>query len=304
MLAGIEETVYAREPLEVSDGTTAIETLLAGLVDYAGLYPPASLDMGAAVGNYRRYRIGKYAFALGRFIVDISRVDELRAAAGDLRDLRLGIIVPGPALVVDALSPLIDAGVSIEALEVKAAAPGDVDRVTRNLPAKLETYIELPIEAMQADLLRAISNAGARVKLRMGGVVAEAFPSSAAVARAIASLVQARLAFKATAGFHHPIRSRHRLAYAHDSPSGMMHGFINLICAAALLHFGADVAEAESALEEEDPGAWSLTPQVLTWRSHSWSVDQLRQTRKQMFVSFGSCSFEEPIRDLEALGWL
>ena len=65
MLAGIEETVHAREPLEVSDGPTAIEALLAGLIDYAGLYPPASLDMRAAVENYRKYRGGKHALPWG-----------------------------------------------------------------------------------------------------------------------------------------------------------------------------------------------------------------------------------------------
>jgi len=303
MLARIEETVHAREPLEVSHGPTAIETLLAGLIDYAGLYPPAGLAMRPAVENYRKYRRGKHAIALGRFIVDINKLDDLRTAAGDLCDLSLSIIVPQPALV-SAVSKLIDDGAPIESIEVKAAAPADVERITRSIPNELETYIEVPIEPMGTDLLRAISDAGARVKLRMGGVVTEAFPSSAVVARALAFLVQANVGFKATAGLHHPIRSRHRLTYAQDSPVGMMHGFINLTCAAALLQFGADVTEVERALEEEDSSAWRMTPDALAWRSHPWSVDQLGETRKQFFVSFGSCSFEEPIRDMEALGWL
>jgi len=62
---------------------TAIETLLAGLIDYAGLYPPASLDMRTAARNYVSYQNGPHAFALGRFIVDIARTDELRGFAGD-----------------------------------------------------------------------------------------------------------------------------------------------------------------------------------------------------------------------------
>src|SRR3954451_1518387 len=211
MLAGIEETVHAREPFEVNDGTTAIETVLAGLIDYAGLYPPASLDMRSAVENYRRYRGGKHAFALARFIVDISKVDELHASAREMGDLPLSIIVPQPALVNVATQ--IDAGLRIEAVELKASTPGDVERITRNLPANLETYFEISSEAIQSDLLRAISDAGARVKLRMGGIVPEAFPPGAAVALSLASLTRAHLAFKATAGLHHPIRSRHRLTY-------------------------------------------------------------------------------------------
>jgi hypothetical protein len=56
-------------------------------------------------------------------------------------------------------------------------------------------------------------------------------------------------------------------------------------------------------LEEPDAGAWTLSQDVLSWRSRRWTSDQLSEARKR-FVSFGSCSFEEPIRDLEAMGWL
>ena len=34
---------------------SAIETLLAGLFDYAGLYPPAGLGMRSAANNYLEY---------------------------------------------------------------------------------------------------------------------------------------------------------------------------------------------------------------------------------------------------------
>ena len=302
MLAGTEETLHRREPLEVNGADTAIEALLAGLIDYAGLYPPASLDMHSAVENYRKYRAGPHAIALGRFIVDIKRVDELRAVAGKIEDLKLSVIISQPAQLREACK-LLDDGVPIEALEGKAASPHDVEQMTRSFPANIEAYVEIPIADMPTDLLRAISDAGARAKLRMGGVMADAFPSADAVARALEALTRAKVAFKATAGLHHPIRSRHPLTYAQDSPCGMMHGFINLICAATLLHSGASVAEAKRALAEEDPAAWSLTPQSLAWRSLCWSTDRLSKTRKE-FVSFGSCSFEEPMRDLEALGWL
>lgn len=201
------------------------------------------------------------------------------------------------------VSKLLDDGVPIESIECKAATPADVERMLFNSFSALETYIEVPVERMQEDVIRAISNAGARVKLRMGGVVAEAFPSTSAVARALAAIVPAGLAFKATAGLHHPIRSPHSLTYAAESLAGVMHGFVNLVCAVALIHFGGDAGEAVQVLAEEDPSAWRLSQDSLAWRSHSWSADQLTETRK-IFVGFGSCSFEEPIRDLEALGWL
>jgi hypothetical protein len=279
-----------------------MDTLLAGLIDYAGLYPPASLDMRSAVENYRRYRGGRGSNALGRFIVDGARLDELRTAAGKIDDLKLSLIVSQPPQVRE-LSRLIDEGVPIEVVECKAASPGDVEQITRGVPRGVDAFVEVPVHPFQPDLIRAISNGEARAKLRMGGVTGEAIPSVAAVARTIEALMRAQLAFKATAGLHHPIRSRHPLTYAQDSPSGVMHGFINLIGAVATLLSGEKVEEAQKILAEEDAEAWNLSPQSLAWRSHRWTTDHLFKTRKT-FVSFGSCSFEEPMRDLEALGWL
>jgi hypothetical protein len=280
---------------------SAIESLLAGLVDYAGLYPPAGLDMRSAVENYLTYKRGKHAYALGRFIVDVHRVDELRAVATDaLRNMRLSVIVSAPS-AVDLVSAFIDEGVPIEAVELKAASTAEMQRLAA--APKIETYIEIPMGATSSALLEIFAAAGAGVKLRMGGVVAEAFPPAAAVAEMLGALHRHGLAFKATAGLHHPLRARHPVTYAPDSPTGTMHGFINLVCAAALVHFGGNIGEAATILEEQDPGAWHLTPDAITWRSHTWSAEHIAEVRKQ-FVAFGSCSFEEPTGELEKLGWL
>lgn len=282
---------------------TAIDALLTGLIDYAGLYPPASLDMRRAVGNYLAYRSGRHANLLGRFIVDIGRIDELRAAAGkDLAHLKLSLIVPHNADGA-RLPALLEEGMPIESLEMKTPDAHTPDFLLEKIPEHLETYIECPMDLMDGELFAPLAGSRARVKLRMGGVVPEAFPSPEAVARALDALEHHKLPFKATAGLHHPIRSCHRLTYAADSPTGIMHGFVNLLAAAALIHFGGSATEAVQILEEPDAGAWTLSQDMLSWRSRRWSSDQLSEARKR-FVSFGSCSFEEPIRDLEAMGWL
>jgi len=58
-----------------------VHTLLHGAIDYAGLFPPAALDLGAAVANYASYRSGTACWALGRLIVPAARLRELEAAA-------------------------------------------------------------------------------------------------------------------------------------------------------------------------------------------------------------------------------
>ena len=57
--------------------TESLRALLTGLIDYAGLFPPAKLDMATNVRNYATYLAGDHAFALGRMKCPITRLDEL-----------------------------------------------------------------------------------------------------------------------------------------------------------------------------------------------------------------------------------
>ncbi len=55
-----------------------IEALMASLIDYAGLFPPAKLSMAEAVRNYAKYLRDDDAWMLGRFIVPVSRLGEFK----------------------------------------------------------------------------------------------------------------------------------------------------------------------------------------------------------------------------------
>ena len=304
MLAGFEKALHAGKSFEVNGERTAIETLLTGLIDYAGLYPPASLDMHTAVRNYLQCQEGPQRAALGRFVVHRERLGELRTVAGDsFRGMRLSVIVPGDA-DLGILSELLGDEPGRVALECKVSQPSEIESISSQLPVHAECYFEIPVGEGSEEFLGAIAARCARVKMRMGGVAAEAFPRAQSVAYMLYSLAKRRLAFKATAGLHHPIRSCHPFTYEPDSPIGMMHGFVNMALAATLLHLGGTGGEALMILEEADPRAWRLAPDAITCRAFRWTADQLADTRRRFFISFGSCSFEEPIRDLEAMGWL
>jgi hypothetical protein len=283
---------------------TAVQAALERLIDYAGLYPPASLDMRTAVRNYLAYRDSKHAFILGRFIINITRLDEMRQVAGDVyRSIRLSVIASSdldPHLIERCLND----GFLIESVEIKCEEPAIAARIAERLPASIEKYFEIPVDLPANNWIDTLVSIRARAKLRMGGVVAEAFPSAKSVAFTLSGLAKRQLPFKATAGLHHPIRSRHPFTYAAGSAEGKMHGFLNMMFAAMLLYSGGAGGEALHTLEEEDPVACRVSPNTIRCRAFDWNTDQLQKLRKQFFISFGSCSFEEPIRDLEALGWL
>lgn len=282
---------------------TAIDALLAGLIDYAGLYPPASLDMHTATRKYLEYRRSTHARALGRFIVDLDGFPYLWDAAGDyVRGMPLSLVASHDA-DWDDLQRLTMKGFLIESVEIKGAPAAQIGRIVARIPPGLATYFELPMDGSPV-MLDAVATAGARVKIRTGGTAADAIPCTQALAQMLSEIAARRLIFKATAGLHHPLRGRHALTYADASPTAVMHGFVNLACAAALLYFGGDAQEAQLVLEEEWPGAWRMTPEAIFWEENSWNADELREVRQQFFAGFGSCSFEEPMRDLEALRWL
>ena len=282
---------------------TATEAALRRVIDYAGLYPPAGLDMRSAVQNYLAFRGLPHAWMLGRFIVDMAKLDELRdAAADELADLPLSVIAPAD-FDARVMARRREDGCRIESIEFKCDEPLKIARMREHVPEDLECYFEIPAQQACTGAIDALAAVNARAKLRMGGVVTEAFPTSAAVAERMETLADRSVSFKATAGLHHPVRSEHGLTYAEDSPSGTMHGFLNLLCAAAVLRFGGGRAEAVRVLEERDANAFAITRDSIAHHGRTWDTVALSEVRK-FFVSFGSCSFTEPTSDLEALGWL
>lgn len=58
----------------------SVRSALRGLIDYAGLFPPAQESMDDAVRHYAAYRRAAHQWMLGRFVVPASRLDEFAAA--------------------------------------------------------------------------------------------------------------------------------------------------------------------------------------------------------------------------------
>lgn len=290
---------------------SAIQTLLRGSIDYAGLFPPAGLDMAPAVANYAKYRAGPAAWALGRFIVPVSRLLEFEAnLPTDTRGpWRLGVLA-GADLPADLtqvaefnLRHASNGGTHVlaDVIEVKADSESRIAEILRLVPADLQAYIEIPVDTDPAVLVAAIGRQGGRAKVRTGGVTREAFPATADVLRFLQACNRAGVPLKATAGLHHPVRAEYPLTYSPDSPRGTMLGFLNLFLAVAFLRAGMSEALVARVLEEGSAEAFQADATGLSWRDHRLDVSLVRQVRSDGIISFGSCSFTEPIQDLESL---
>ena len=294
----------------------SIQALLHGSIDYAGLFPPAGLDMPRAVRNYAEYRDGPHALALGRFVLPASRIGEFEAAAAGLlpRDStaspwRLAALLGSdPAADLHELGELNcrhaaeGAGaVTTDVVEAKADSVDTVRRLLERMPSYLQAYVEIPVSRDPAPLVAAIAGGGGRAKVRTGGITADAFPPAADLVRFIRTCLAAGVPFKATAGLHHPLRAEYRLTYQPGSARGTMFGFLNLFLATAFMEHGLDDREAGSILQERDRDAFHFDEAGVEWRGRRLDLDAIRRARETGIVSFGSCSFTEPLGDLESL---
>jgi hypothetical protein len=296
---------------------SSVRVLMQGIVDYAGLFPPASRQMAGAVGEYARHRAGPCAWALGRFVLPAARLEEFdEVSQGDLPregsrswalSALLGSDIEEDVARTDAFNARhrdARAGaVLVDTVEIKTHSPRDVERAGDLLDRRFDTYMEVPVAQDPAELLAAIAQTSAKAKIRTGGVTPDAFPSSAQVARFIVRCLGHGVSFKATAGLHHPVRADYPLTYAADAPEGAMFGFLNVLFAVAALHAGLDERVAKSILEEREPAAFRFDATGATWRETPLPRSILERTRESM-TAFGSCSFSEPVGDLKALGLL
>jgi hypothetical protein len=119
-------------------------------------------------------------------------------------------------------------------------------------------------------------------KIRCGGA---RIPPVDEVAAFVRDCRERGLVFKATAGLHH--------AYRTDEGE---HGFLNLLAAVT---FG----DEEHALRAPH-GSFELDERSFRWQEREAGPEELAHVRETLFRSIGSCSFFEPVGELEELGIL
>jgi len=312
--------------------TRTIDTLMTGLIDYAGLFPPSKLPMDKAVENYAKYLRSEHERFLSRFICIVPRLEELSKHAA--------MVMPGThatsgyrenadmqdpwqisAIIVGDLDENLDAiykfnehhdqehnGLAmVDVVEMKISSPNDVDDTMDILPALIAPAFELPSEAVMGGdprgFIAAIAGNQAAAKIRCGGVTPDLIPAVEDIARFMHACNSADVPFKATAGLHHPIRAEHALTYEPNAPKAVMHGFMNVFLAGAFVRSikGFDLDTTIEVLNETDPLAFGFDDDQVTWRDVKLPIVALARVREGFATSYGSCSFDEPREDLAAL---
>lgn len=313
----------------------SMDALTHDLIDYAGLFPPAALDMSPACSAYARHLQSPDSKRLGHFICPASRLDELskhgamvmpgtyatsgyQEMANVSEPWAVGAILH-PEHGREGLSVIgafndrhstDDRGLArVDTLEVKAPTAAFIDEAFEAIPDSIFPFFEIDHRDDPRGMIAAISGQRAAAKIRCGTVEASGMPSSDEVSRFIHACALGDVAFKATAGLHHPIRGEYRLTYEDNPPMGTMHGFVNVFLAAAFVHAKKISHELTAALlDVTDASKLSFTDDGAAWQSPDGelrvSTDEITKCRQRFALSYGSCSFDEPVNESRELGWL
>jgi hypothetical protein len=323
--------------------TSGFQALMGGLIDYAGLFPPAELPLDSAIRNYARYRREPDAWMLGRFIIPARKLPELEPYLAELFSTgeppTLSVLGRGGATAAEFFTGL--------AADLAAITEFRARQVTR---ARIEVFeTRLPFDVLKLRDAGAWRALLAETADRLGGCACgplvpyyelmldnEWRASLSVFLPTLAEVNTARTGPTASAGLKlrcggveapaFPAAEsvavviaqcrangvalkctaglHHPLRHHNDGVKTHMHGFINVFGAGLLAYVHAlDAAAIEPILLEQSAAAFTLDDNGLRWQSLAASVEQIAAARQQV-TSFGSCSFDEPREDLRALGWL
>ncbi len=300
-----------------------VRALFEHLLDYAGLFPPAKLSLPEALRRYASYVSGPRQWLMGRFVCPAGRLAELTQEARVLRmesGLQVAVLGQSATSADEFLARLGDDVAAIEQFRRAWGWPDVADVLELPLPAaanaellagaaarigplELRTFFEVAAGPEWSERVRTTCQAVAALsgpfglKVRCGGLSAEAFPSEERLAEFMVRCRDARLPWKATAGLHHPLRHR-------DAGIGvLMHGFLNVF-GAGLLSYAHPLTEAQlvEVLRDEQGSQFWFQNDRFGWGPWGCSLRQVTELRRRYLPSFGSCSVEEPYADLVALG--
>ncbi|MEB1808900.1 MAG: hypothetical protein LPK26_16700 [Bacillaceae bacterium] len=305
----------------------------SNLIDYAGLFPPAQLPLEQAIQNYAAYQKDKDVWMLGHFIIPASRLDELDpylSLFSKNNPLSVSAIVQRSVDRIMCLEQLACdlekihsfhdkhgevAQVQVLELPLPPVVPNrqlleKISSLVKKHPLQLFCEVTVPLndERWHQNMILTLNEiaifnnkGGLRMglKLRTGGVTANAFPTPQQVAAVMHACAERDIPQKFTAGLHHPI------GMYRDEVNTYMHGFLNIFTAGMLARTNAWSVDAlAEVLADEDASHFTFTEEGARWKEHLVHVPDINYLRQYALCSYGSCSFDEPRDDLRTLNIL
>jgi hypothetical protein len=314
----------------------SVEAFVAGILDYAGIFPPAKLPLSEAVRLFQSYKRHPHSTMVPRFVIPAPKLSELSpllepllsAQSDSKENWHLSVLLQQSASFeeaallakqdVQSIQAFLDRqrGFHIAIDSLEWALPSDLqnkgcDEIQQSLlnfhkeifesksskwgSLFVEVSWKLPFEE-SFKALSELHKKGHAVaaKIRTGGLTPDAVPPPLKLAQMLWTLGELKLPFKATAGLHQPLRHKETAADL------TLFGFLNVFAAACALYCReVDIAWLQKILLLETIDAFRFTESGLHIDDLFLTTEEILRARHNFALSFGSCSFEEPIQYLK-----
>ena len=320
---------------------TALRALLAEIIDYAGMFPPARLELEPAIRNYARYRSEPESWLLGRFICPAAKLAALAPFVRELfrggPPLRLSVLASGGETAAQFRERLVDDvaamgalysgdGAEVDAIEARLPIGANADAIASIVgaardalrgsalkpalffePFLTEDWRDTPEAAWRgpltgADDALADASQGAGAPIGLKLRCGGLAPAAFPPVEAVAGVIEACRARRLPLKFTAGLH--HPLRHFSAEVSAEMHGFLNVFLAGVLAGLGAGAVALRDLLDERSASAFVFTQSGVAWRGQRASAPEIAAARRSAVLSFGSCSFDEPRADLRRLGLL
>lgn len=314
---------------------SGLKQFMNGIIDYAGMFPPAKLDFYSAFQNYLFYQNHRDGWMVDRFVFPIKMYERLPEFEDFFKEQEYEIKLTtlpryhdsSDLFLSDFMTDLISLGSTIFNLSAsfdfrvfEFKLPKDLMHASQNEFNEFfnqliqfakdhpltnpRFFVEMHITDDWKFQMNKITDMIKHhpyaehlgFKLRCGGITADLFPDSEIVATAIHLCNEKNIPVKFTAGLHHLIR------HYNEDVSTKMYGFFNVFGACMLSkRFHIDINQIEDILVDEKPENFAFSDLGMKWKDMEVPTSVINQSRNTFCMSYGSCSFEEPRDDLKHL---
>jgi len=323
---------------------TSFNNFMKRLIDYAGMFPPANLDLYNAFTNYMNYLNSNDEWMMDKFICSIKSFKIFKDHDSDLskvlhdfksdRWVSFSLLLTGGNSSKEFLKTLdkdlklikdfVNSHSEIIITDYfEAKFPDDVsgknnsnsckkflkecfEIINENEMFGCKFFFELPINENYEFVFDKLAYTMGELGGRNAGFKLR---TGGETPKLFPAPEQVAFALKACNDnklqFKATAGLHHPIRHYNNSVSAKMHGFLNVFGAGILAYANTlSLKEINEIVNDENFESFNFTEEEFRWNDISANSDLISKARNEFVLSFGSCSFDEPRDDLKKLNLL
>jgi len=325
--------------IDFKENSLSINTFIDGIIDYAGLFPPANLNLFDSLSNYLNYiKTNKYNL-LSSFVLPINLIDDfiptLEKIGTDYSKLDISFVATKPNDAInfidsiksdmDKINSLVNKNDKIYAKAIEITLPiksdigenkDDFEKLYNTISMvsklvnneKLQVYYEVPNSKNWIEITKNTIKLLAEYNSSNQNNISYKIRCGGVKPEMTPPNENVIAAIMTCTKYNVSLKAtaglHHPFRHFNDELGGVMHGFVNIFVAIILSkNMNLRTELMLELLNDENPINFEWNDNGLTWQNHFISIEDIKES-KDIISSFGSCSFDEPIDDLKELNIL